>query len=194
MALYHKIFIHIFVASFLLPVLVFAQSEDFLVIAGTLKNGVISVDSIEQRIFDRNDVNIYQLGLYEAKILKGNKVTSNNFFEIVEGSEVWIDVKGDRPEEKFKSSEASFRVVLPANKDINLDATLEILKGGNLLFSQKLSTLPVDIITAQNPISEKESNKQNLFIYIALAIGAAVVAWFVWKLLRAKRGVAGLPQ
>ena len=79
MAFYRNVLLIIFFGA-LAPIFAFAQNQDFLSITGALQNSVISISSVEQRVFDKSNVGLYKSGSYEAKILKGSKVLSNNFF------------------------------------------------------------------------------------------------------------------
>lgn len=149
MDLYRKILLLIFV-SILLPVFVFAQNQDFLSVTGTLSNGQLKVDQVEQRIFDKKTVGLYQSGTYEARLLKGKRLISSNFFEILENPEVWSEPI-DRKEEGISvSSIATFNVKLLLTE--NLDATnsvMEIWKGNDLLYSKRLAELALDVLGAQ---------------------------------------------
>lgn len=170
------------------PVFVFAQNQDYLVVAGTLSNSQINLESVEQRVFSQSEVIVYKSGSYEARILKGEKIISNNFFEIVENPEIWVEVEGNKPEGRFESDKAAFNVKLPLNQEINIkDSVIEIWKGDQTLLRQKLSEVPLDIITAQNyPVSKTDEsrNMNTPILYSIIAVALIMTGWLVWKWLK----------
>ncbi len=163
MAFYHKILFIILVAIFI-PVFVFAQNQDFLSITGTLFSGQISLNSVEQRVFDKNNVELYKSGSYEARVLKGKKIISNNFFEIVENPELWVDEGHDKPEGRYISSTSTFNVKLPLTE--NLDAAnsvIEIWKGNTRLISKSLIEIPVEVLDANSYSVIDQRDYPNLY-------------------------------
>lgn len=190
MAFYRKTFITI-ILTILVPVLVFAQNQDFLSVTGTLSNGQISIESVEQRVFESSDVEIYKSGSYEARLYGGDSLISNNFFEIIENPEIWVDVEGNEPEERFISQTSTFNVKLPLNEKINMqDSRIEIWKGSQMLLSKKLAEVPLDIITAQNYLISKQDdglNWDSLKKYIIpglIIMGLVVGCWLTWRKIR----------
>lgn len=187
----------------LLPIFVFAQNQDFLSITGTLQNNIISIDSVEQRVFDKSNVGLYGSGSYEARLLKEKKAVSNNFFEIVESPELRVDVGRDNPERTFRSDRAIFNVKLPLTDNIDTaNSVIEIWKGNSLLFSKKLIELPFEalgadsyVVTAVTPIPaaspEISTGGQggilmNL-VYVLIIIGVGFGGWYGWKHWRNKK-------
>lgn len=148
MAFYHKILFVIYF-SILLPVFAVAQNQDFIYISGTLRNGIVSVDSIEQRVFNKSDIKLYTSGSYEAKILKGSKVINGNFFEIEENPEMWSEAIKKREEGVARSNTSTFNVKLPLTENLDTaNSVIEIWKGGSLLYSKRLIELPVEVLAA----------------------------------------------
>lgn len=185
MNLYHKI-ISTLLAIFLIPVLSFAQNQDYLSVTGTFSNGQVSIDIVEQRVFGSASVSLYKFGTYEARLYGNKKLVSNNFFEIVESPEIWVDAKDDRPEERLVSQTSIFNVKLPLNEEIATNSIIEIWKGNRMLLRQKLSEVSLDIITALNyPIPKTDENKyDNFLVYTAITAGLIVAGWLVWRWLK----------
>src|SRR3989344_4214622 len=145
--------------GFSIPIFLLAQSQDYLSVTGSLFNGQINLESVEQHVFKSTDAVIHKSGSYEARIVKEKKVISNNFFEITENPELGVEIEDNKPEETFKSNKATFNVKLPLTE--NLDAansTIEVWKGGGLLYSKKLIELPVEILgVSSNTIIDQRS-------------------------------------
>lgn len=163
MAFYRKILFVIYF-SILLPVFAVAQNQDFIYISGTLRNGIVSVDSVEQRVFNKSDIKLYPSGSYKARVLKGNKVVSNNFFEVEENPEMWSEAINKREEGVARSNTSTFNVKLPLTENLDTAASIiEIWKGSGLLYSKKLLELPVEVLAVNlyaitNPKNYPESS------------------------------------
>ena len=139
-----------------------AQNKDFLSITGSISSGQIIIDSVEQRVFEQN-VTIYKSGSYEARLLKGKKIVSNNFFEIEENPELWVDVKGNKPEERFLSDRSAFNIKLPLTGSLDVASSIiEIWKGNSLLYSKKLIELPMEVLAVETYIITNQKNSPSL--------------------------------
>ena len=145
-----NIIIILFSVTFL-PVLVFAQYQDTLFVFGFVSEGQFNLESIEQRVLDQNDIQVFTHGSYQVKLLKGKNVIASNFFEVEENPEMRVEIQNRKQEEFFRSDRSFFDIKLLLNQDLDVaNGTIEIWKGKDLLYSKKLSELPVEVLTAES--------------------------------------------
>lgn len=141
-------------ATFLLPLTIWAGEADYLFVSldYDYASGTVTAVGAEQRVVDSSKTNNSSSGDFELILNDTRGLIERVVFRIPEKRRVEIiaapgSQEGTSSEPKIYST----TLALPVTKSLNADeATLEIRRSGQILFSKKLSEIDLEIVGVKN--------------------------------------------
>jgi len=135
---------------------VLASEKDYLILSVSITNENIKINSITQKIFDDANLPIPTEGTYEVSLIDGSAVVSRGFFEVSDNTadlEVIGKRSGDAGDQygESQSNRKDALIFLPLTVSAEAaNSSIRISKNGQTLLAQKLSEIPINIVSGLN--------------------------------------------
>jgi len=128
----------------------YAVNQDFLFVHGKLEQNAVTVNGVEQRVFNSEQIFSAQAGTYRIVFQDGDVTIGNAYFEIPEpGSREAIYSEEQFGE--YVARESYFSVTVPLNTSAKAEnLTVEVSRDGKVIFSKNLSDIPYKAVDSRN--------------------------------------------